>query len=376
MNEKRHIVQIVGLMNRGGAETMLMDIFRHLRGEFHFTFIVHYKGNTITKGDFDDEIRDLGGDIIHIRSVWELGLKNYYRDLKTILDNLSPVHVLHSHLNSKGGTASWVAHYAGIQKILVHSHADIHFTGSFIKRVAYKAELFLQKCFISSYATVNLACSTAALSSLFFKKDILNKKSIIINNAIDCNKFTFQQKQASSSNQKLILGTVGRIAKIKRYELIIDILRELKERNIDFDFIFAGAAQDETYAKAIFNQIKEYNLQENVHWLGCRADVEKIYPGMHIFLGTSISEGLGMSAVECQACGTACLLSKGFPPTADIKAGLVNFIDSDRPSDWVDAILSHSYPANITAEMINERLIKSGFSINHEIEKIRSIYNK
>ena len=97
---------------------------------------------------------------------------------------------------------------------------------------------------------------------------------------------------------------------------------------------------------------------------------------MHIFLGTSISEGLGMSAVECQACGTACLLSNGFPPTADIKAGLVSFIDSDNPTDWVDAILSHSYPTNITADIIKESLIKSGFSINHEIDKIRAIYNK
>ena len=51
--EKIKILQYTGAMNRGGAETLLMNIYRNIdRNKFEFHFITHSK----YKSDYDDEI--------------------------------------------------------------------------------------------------------------------------------------------------------------------------------------------------------------------------------------------------------------------------------------------------------------------------------
>lgn len=49
-------------MDRAGAETMLMNIYRHVdRSKVQFDFMVF----TDEEGDYDQEIKSLGGKIIH-----------------------------------------------------------------------------------------------------------------------------------------------------------------------------------------------------------------------------------------------------------------------------------------------------------------------
>lgn len=59
----KRILHIVGKMDRAGAETMLMNLYRAIdRTEIQFDFVVF----TQEKGDFDDEIESLGGKIYRI----------------------------------------------------------------------------------------------------------------------------------------------------------------------------------------------------------------------------------------------------------------------------------------------------------------------
>ena len=57
------VLHIVGKMDRAGAETMLMNLYRNIdRTQVQFDFITF----TTQKGDYDDEILALGGKIIPI----------------------------------------------------------------------------------------------------------------------------------------------------------------------------------------------------------------------------------------------------------------------------------------------------------------------
>ena len=54
------VLHSVSNMDRGGIETMLMNYYRHIdRSKVQFDFIVNKK----KPGDYDDEIRRLGGHI-------------------------------------------------------------------------------------------------------------------------------------------------------------------------------------------------------------------------------------------------------------------------------------------------------------------------
>ncbi|MDG3045264.1 hypothetical protein OE903_20645 [Bacillus sp. B6(2022)] len=60
MSETKRVLHVVGGMNRGGAETMIMNIYRAIdRNVLQFDFITHREDVC----DYDEEIRQLGGRI-------------------------------------------------------------------------------------------------------------------------------------------------------------------------------------------------------------------------------------------------------------------------------------------------------------------------
>ena len=52
------VLHIVNIMNRGGLETMIMNLYRNIdRTKVQFDFLTH----STQRGDYDDEIKELGG---------------------------------------------------------------------------------------------------------------------------------------------------------------------------------------------------------------------------------------------------------------------------------------------------------------------------
>jgi glycosyltransferase EpsF len=91
--EPERVLHIVSAMDRGGAETLLMNIYKNLdRSKIQFDFITH----STKKGDFDDEIISLGGKIFRISSLGQLGPVKYLKELKKILSSNKYIAV-HSH---------------------------------------------------------------------------------------------------------------------------------------------------------------------------------------------------------------------------------------------------------------------------------------
>ena len=59
----KRILHVVGGMNRAGAETMLMNLYRKLdKTKYQFDFVYFQD----SKCDYDDEILELGGRIFRI----------------------------------------------------------------------------------------------------------------------------------------------------------------------------------------------------------------------------------------------------------------------------------------------------------------------
>lgn len=378
---KEKIVQVVGTMDRGGAETMLMDIMRKLCDKYEFHMIVNYKGSQIPQGDYDEEIKALGGKFHYIKSMWETGIKKYIDSFVEIINEIGNVHVVHSHLNSKGGVIAKAANKARVEKIFVHSHAVLKFEGSLPYRIKNNLELLIQKRLISKYATHNIACSKEAMNSLFYVRDIEKKDSFILHNAIDISKFLNVEQamieklreEFQLNEKKMIIGTVGRLAKIKQYDFIIDVLAALKARHIDFEYVLIGAKQDKDYAEEIFEKIRQYNLEENVKYIGSRSDIERIYPLFDVFLGASIREGLGMVSIEAQAAGVPCILSDGFPKSVDLGLNLVHFLKTDNVEKWCDSI-ENTKKSLSSKEVIWKKISENGYNIDEEVLKIDKLY--
>lgn len=372
------ILLVNGTMNFGGAETMIMDIIRTLKDHFRFVFLINRKKGTVPAGVFDDEIKGMEIPIYYIDAVWDVGIKEYERQFKQIVDRIGTVDVVHSHLNSKGGIICRCAYKCGIKRRIVHSHAKIVFDGSLLSRLANSAELHIQRRWIKKYATDFWGCSDEAMLSLFTKKQISSTNACIIHNAINLQKFLSGDKDAlrrelNLSQNDVIVGTVGRIAAVKNYNLAADIVKELWRRGVRVHYVVAGAKQHKEPVKYLFDEL---GCSEYFHYIGERSDTENIYSGLDLYLGTSKREGLGLSVVEAQACGVNCVVSEGFPRICDMNVGLVNFVDSTDPEVWADTIESileiKKPPASAAVE---DAVKKAGFDIKTEANRIKHYYN-
>lgn len=372
------IVEVTSTMDRGGAEMMLMDLVRRLYQDFRFVFLINRKKGTCPEGDFDQELKSMSIPIYFIDAVWDVGVKEYQRQFRAIMDEIGPVDVIHSHLNSKGGIISKCAAQCNIPKRIVHCHAKIRFDGSMALKAANYAELILQRLWINKYATDYWGCSEDALPSLFTKKHCHSEKTQVIHNAIDLcsfSRYTGQtvRDELSIPKSELVFGTVGRIARVKDYELAADVISALWERGINCHYVVAGRKQSEQSVQYLFDKLGK---DARFHYLGVRDNLPAIYRGLDLYIGTSLREGLGLTAVEAQASGTLCVLSGGFPKLCDVGAELVSFVDGRDATQWENVISELlSQKQSVDMDKVEVAVRASGFDVAAEAERVKRLYN-
>lgn len=372
------ILLVSGTMNFGGAEIMMMDIIRNLKNDFKFVFLINRKKGTNPVGALDEEIKSLNIPMYYIDAVWDVGIKEYERQFKEIVKEIGCVDICHCHLNSKGGIVSRCAKKCGIKRRIVHCHAKILFDGSVLSKLKNNLELLIQRFWIKKYATDFWGCSMDAMPSLFSKKQIKSDNAKIIHNAIDLQKFLSSKsgilrQELGLTDKDIIIGSVGRIAPVKNYPLAANIIKELWNRGLDIHYVVAGLKQDVSEADYMFNLLSS---DARFHHIGVRSDTENVYKDFDLYLGTSKREGLGLSVVEAQACGTHCVVSSGFPKLCDMNTGLVTFVDSLSATVWADEI-EKLLKSNISPDIATvEKAIKdAGFDIKTEAEKIKKYYD-
>ena len=379
---KIKVLHIVGTMNRGGAEVMLMDIHRNISDKFHFDFLINYRSQSgKPNGDFDQEIISKDSKLIYIQAQWDQGVLNYIRSFKKIIQEFGLPDIVQIHLNAKSGVVAMAAKKAGIKKVIVHSHAALRIRGSIMYIILARMELIFQKILISRYSDYFFGCSAEANESLFFKKLLKTSKTTIINNAIDVNSFSSVseveilelRKKWGASPQTIIFGNVGRVVAHKNILFLLDVLSLYKQFNDDFLLVIAGRIEDQKYLQLFLEKAGRHSLVDKIRILGIRADTQLIYRSFDIFLGPALNEGFGMVAVEAQAAALPAILSGGFPQTVDMGIGLVRFISDFEAKKWVDAILDIEL-RSLDFDLIKAKISLKGFDINTNVKEIEKIY--
>ncbi len=380
-NNKLKVLQVVGRMNRGGAEVMLMDLYRNLSDDISFDFLINYKVNQgITIGDFDSEIESLGGSIKYIGTQWDIGPIKYINEFKRIIKEVGKPDVVHIHLNAKSGIIALAARLSGINKIIVHSHGMLKTDFMSIKLSLISFELIFQRMLINLFATDYWACSEQAFKSLFYKLNLKKDKKQLINNAVDVNKFICVDEsdiliaKKSYGDESFVIGVVGRIVKSKNLMFVIEILKVLNGLKFDFICVVVGRVDDCNYMKEVEKKIQSYQLQEKVKFIGLSDDIPLVMSTFDLFISPSEREAFGMVAAEAQAAGLPCLLSNNFPDSIDMKLGLVTFLNILDPNEWAENIINLNSKRIVCKDLILNTFKELGFDVNNNILKVENVY--
>lgn len=355
MNNKPTVLVANGLMNAGGTESLLMEMFRNKSGRINYILLIHYQ-DKIETGIYDDEIRSLGVTIKHIPSVGTLGVKGYVKRFGEIIKEIGHVDIVHSHINGNGGIISMAAKKAGVSVRICHCHADIHFTGSLANRIKETMALSILKGFIELYATDRWACSEAAWKRLFMPWH----KHFVIDNMINPRKYITsggQKEQAKKDiglEKKFIIGSIGRVVPIKNYQLIINLLPHIP----DATFVCYGRFDEsKPYCKSLLDLANRLGVGDRVIFKGNSNKVAEDIKSFDVFVLPSFTEGFGMAALEAQAASIPTLVSSGVPTSIDIGIGLAKFLSIENIEEWISAI--KDVIKNGTSEIDEQTIIEA-----------------
>lgn len=366
-----------GIMNAGGTESLIMELLRNKPSDADVRMIIH-SGNGDFSGAFDDEIRALGIPMYYLPSVGSVGERKYSVAFGKLVSEIGKPDVIHSNMNAVGGVIAKVAKKYRIPVRIVHCHADIRYRGSKLSILKNEIALFLMKIFVNRYATDFWACSAPAAKRLFYK----NKKYVVIPNVIDAEKYLpsdekreLERAALEITTDMVAVGSVGRIAPIKNYELVLDALSILKNEGVNAHFYCYGRADNAQYFASLNEKAKLLGITDRVHFLGNSSEIFNKLNAFDVFCMTSITEGLGISALEAQANGCPCVLSTGVPLETDVGLGIVDRVETKDAKALAEAIKS-AKRSKISDSVILEKFREAGYDSKAKCKDIYAMYER
>lgn len=346
------VLQCIVGMNRGGLETLTMELMRHMdRQQVQFDFLVSLDGA------YDDEIRELGGKIYQIPFITKCGPFVYASNLRRFFSEHPEYQVLHIQMDKFGGMTAREAARCGVPVRIVHSHNTKNEGG-----IAYQLVKNHYGKLVDKYATHLLACGTDAANWMFGKDA---SKAIIINNGIDLERF-FPREQRTPG--QFVVGHVGRFSKMKNHTFLLDIFKEVVTLAPESRLLLVGDGDLMPEMKEKVNRLK---LNSSVEFLGTRTDVENILSQCDVLCMPSLFEGLPVTLIEAQGCGLPCLVSDRVSHESDL-TGDVHFMPLESPAiDWAKKLLEYK---GASRHNNTKTLESAGYSIRQTASFMQAYY--
>lgn len=367
--QKIRILQVFGSLNRGGAETMMMNLYRNIDKEkFEFSFLCCTEKE---HSDYEEEIAKIGGKIYKVLPPSRVGYIKHYKDLMKIMTENGRFDIIHIHTLLHAGIVSIVAKKAKIRTIIVHSHSTNSGRKNNIITKSYEK---ISKFLIVKNANYYFACSEQAGGYLFGKDNVKNGKVTIINNGILLNKFmNLDKKETNLSENSVIIGNVARFTKEKNHIFFIDLAKELVRKKIDFKIVLIGTGP---LKKEIESKIEKEGLESYFNILGKREDIPELMSMMDIFVLPSIYEGIPVVLIEAQASGLPCLVSKNIDVSVDLELGLMHFLDINKTEEWSETIQNKKFSKLANKQEIREKIEQKGYDAVLNAKQLEKMYNK
>ncbi len=188
----------------------------------------------------------------------------------------------------------------------------------------------------------------------------------VIHNGVDLSSFSptdskYLHDELGVSPEVQLVGFVGNLVDRKRPLLFVKSAIEVLDCNPDVHFVLVGGDND-GYAASISDLASEHGVEDNIHLLGYRSDVNDIMPSLDLLVLTSTERGEAFPRVplEAMASGTPVVTTDtagvseavidgqtgivlgADPSPEEISNQLVNLLQDDyRLETFADASVTH-----------------------------------
>ena len=369
-DNKIYVLVLITLMDRAGAETMMMNYLRNIdRRRIQIDFLVNRPGPM----DYEQEIQKLGSHIYRMSPILPGKFRKYQWELKQFLERHPQYQILYSHLEERSYLAMRVAEKMNLPVRIVHAHSIPGYWN-----LKYPVRLYFRKK-LKKTDFIKAACGIEPAKWLFGSE----KNVTIIKNAVDAGLFSFEEKNRKKTRKALkiqedtlVIGHIGRFCYEKNHEFLLHIFAEVRKQRRDSVLLLVGGGKPKKEIetrKKIWQMAKELGVDSGVKFLGIREDIPQLLQAMDILVMPSRSEGFPMTLVEAQAAGTRCLVSDRVAYEINM-TGEIQFASLEEdPVEWANKLLSFCQTEQDRSEM-NRKVRDAGYDIHSAAKEMEALF--
>jgi len=333
--EQIRILHVIGSMNFGGAETLIMNLYRNIdRSKVQFDFVE----NTLKEAAFDEEIKMLGGKIYncpHYTGKNHFAYLHWWKDF--FQDHAQEYVAVHGHI---GSTAAIYLHEAKKHGLftIAHSHGT---NGTGLKDRLYRLWSFPTRYIADQF----FICSREAGEDRYGRKVCDNTEHCrLFLNAIDTAHYAYNKMLRAETRANwhitpddIVIGHIGRFVKEKNHLFLIDVFSALYRLDPRMRLLLVGLEDPDCQVR---KKAARLGLTDRIIFAGLQKDTAPFYQAMDCFVLPSLSEGLPLVMVEAQASGLPCVISDGVPDDCRIIPGLTTKCSlSNSADEWAIHII-------------------------------------
>jgi len=329
------ILHVLGRMNRGGAETRLLDLMRHIdRSTYKFEFCC-LSG---LPGELDDEVRSLGGNV----HLLKLGT-SFPFDFRKLLRR-SGFRVVHSSVHWPSG---YILRLAAAERVplRVCQFASTN-DGKKLSPLRRLRNKVLRK-WVDSYATNILGVSEGTLTANWGPEWVEDCRFQVVYRGIDTStvenagRSDTVRRELGVPQDATIVIHVGRMDSPKNHPRLIAIFGRLLKQLNNAYLLLVGAIREPVYSE-IVRLVGQYGLGSRVIIVGVRDDIANLLHASDVMIFPSLWEGLPGAVLEALAAGVP-VLASDLPGIEEIAVHLpgIRTMSLDRSDEEWAAAAAH-----------------------------------
>ena len=282
------VAYLLGSLNQGGTETLLLDVFRNA-DKVPFPFIgIHRKEGTLS-GQFY-----AAGPKMILCNIFKLKFLRYLLALRRVLlaENIT---IVHAHQSLDCVCAHLATIGTNIHVVVTYHGYDFN---------ANKLDRFISRL---SSCWADEVCFVSQFQCNYYTNayQIRKNKTHVVYNGIDFTKIAAAEASQEFLNypNRIRLAMVGSFVEGRLQMIICKAIKNLKERgDTNFDFYFIGRRDDKEvwrYDECV-QYCEKYKLT-NVHFMGSQGDVPSLLKVMDGFVYSTAHDSFGIAVIEAIA---------------------------------------------------------------------------
>lgn len=357
----------IGSLNRGGTETLLLDMCRKHKSA-PFESIVVYRN----EGELSEEFRNTGVSLVRIKpSRLKLG---YIKRLRRFLKE-EKIDILHTQTLLNALLGVFCVAFSRVKLVAsFHGFRYFWFERIYAQLVMWNATASV---FVSGY-----------VKDWYLKHTILSprKRCHVVYNGVDFSKLDNQYSipgflSGNDSSGIVKLAMVGNFGSGRSQIVLCKSLRRLVESGCrNFQFYFVGkrvADSPELYDNCV-SYCEKHNLTDYVHFVGSRGDVPAILQHIDGFVYSSHHDTFGIAVIEAIAAGKPTLVNDWVVLKETVgEYGWAEMYRSNDENDCCEKIkeLIENIESRKQKAEIYKKEVREKYSIETNINNLSDVYN-